>query len=222
MYEMVAGEPPFTGPTARSIITRSLTETPRSLTISRTGLSSTVDSAIMKALAKSPADRYANAQQMVAALDRAQEGVRSGTSEYPIPAGPTTTQVWGLFALGCMGMLALVSAIIRQWSLPRWTIGFAVGLLAVGAVVLVLTGRMEARRRSGGSTPGLGRFFTWRFATLGGMLARPPRWRSPAQAPRRAPEGITWPSSPSRTRAPRKMPTSPTASATRCAGSWPG
>jgi serine/threonine-protein kinase len=37
MYEMVAGEPPFTGPTARSIITRSLTEKPRSLTVSRDG-----------------------------------------------------------------------------------------------------------------------------------------------------------------------------------------
>ncbi len=171
MYEMVAGEPPFTGPTARSIITRSLTEAPRSLTVSRSGLSASVDSAIMKALAKSPADRYANAQQMVVALDRAQEGVRSGTSEHAVAPGPASTQVWGLFALGCMGMLALVSAIIRQWNLPRWTIGFAVGLLAVGAVVLVLTGRMEARRRAGGDTPGLGRFFTWRYATLGGMLA---------------------------------------------------
>jgi serine/threonine-protein kinase len=171
MYEMVAGEPPFTGPTARAIITRSLTEAPRSLTISRTGLSSAVDSAIMKALAKSPADRYANAQDMVGALDRALEGSRSGASEVAVSAGPATAQVWGLFALGCMGMLALVSAIIRQWNLPRWTIGFAVGLLAIGAVVLVVTGRMEARRRAGAATPGIGRFFTWRYATLGGVLS---------------------------------------------------
>ncbi len=171
MYEMVAGEPPFTGPTARAIITRSLTEAPRSLTISRTGLSSSVDSAIMKALAKSPADRYANAQDMVGALDRALEGVRSGATPVAADEGPTPTQVWGLFALGCMGMLALVSAIIRQWSLPRWTIAFAVGLLAIGAVVLLVTGRMEARRRAGAATPGLGRFFTWRYATLGGVLS---------------------------------------------------
>ncbi|HQR18241.1 MAG TPA: protein kinase [Gemmatimonadales bacterium] len=171
MYEMVAGEPPFTGPTARAIITRSLTEAPRSLTNSRTGLSASVDSAIMKALAKSPADRYPNAQEMVGALDRALEGVHSGTSEYAVPAGPTTMQVWGLFALGCMGMLALVSAIIRQWNLPRWTIGFAIGLLAIGALVLVVTGRMEARRRAGAATPGFGRFFTWRYATLGGVLS---------------------------------------------------
>ena len=171
MYEMVAGEPPFTGPTARAIITRSLTEAPRSLTNSRTGLSASVDSAIMRALAKSPADRYPNAQEMVGALDRALEGVHSGTREHAVPAGPTTMQVWGLFALGCMGMLALVSAIIRQWSLPTWTIGFAVGLLAIGALVLVVTGRMEARRRAGAATPGFGRFFTWRYATLGGVLS---------------------------------------------------
>jgi serine/threonine-protein kinase len=171
MYEMVAGEPPFTGPTARSIITRSLTEAPRSLTISRTGLSPAADGAIMKALAKSPADRYPNAQEMVGALARALEGVHSGTSEYAVPAGPTPMQVWGLFALGCLGMLALVSALIRQWNLPRWTLGLAVLLLAIGAVVLVLTGRIEARRRTGGATPGFGRFFTWRNATLGGVLS---------------------------------------------------
>ena len=32
LYEMLAGEPPFTGPTAQAIIARSLTENPRSLT----------------------------------------------------------------------------------------------------------------------------------------------------------------------------------------------
>ncbi|HMU61160.1 MAG TPA: protein kinase [Gemmatimonadales bacterium] len=171
MYEMMAGEPPFTGPNARAIITRSLTEEPRSLTTSRAGFPAVVNSAVMKALAKSPSDRYANAGEMVGALDRAVEGSRSGTSEVTVTAGPAPLQVWGLFALGCMGMLALVSAIIRQWSLPRWTIVFAVALLAIGATVLVLTGRMEARRRAGADTPGLGRFLTWRFATLGGVLA---------------------------------------------------
>ena len=171
MYEMMAGEPPFTGPNARAIITRSLTEEPRSLTTSRAGFPAVVNSAVMKALAKSPSDRYANAGEMVGALDRAVEGTRSGTGEVAVAAGPPPMQVWGIFALGCMGMLALVSAIIRQWGLPRWTIGFAVALLAIGATVLVLTGRMEARRRAGADTPGLGRFLTWRFATLGGVLA---------------------------------------------------
>ncbi len=171
MYEMMAGEPPFTGPTARAIITRSLTEEPRSLTVSRTGLPAAVNSAVMKALAKSPSDRYANAGEMASALDRAIEGTRSGASEVAVTTGPAPMQVWGLFALGCTGMLALVSAIIGQWSLPRWTIGFAVALLAIGAVVLVLTGRMESRRREGAAPGGVGRFLTWRFATAGGVLS---------------------------------------------------
>jgi len=171
MYEMMAGEPPFTGPTARAIVTRSLTERPRSLTASREGLDPAVNSAVMKALAKDPADRFTNAQEMVGALDRVLEGVRSGSTAAAIPTGPTPLQVWGFFALGCVGMLALVSALIREWNLPRWTLGLAIGLLAIGAAVLVLTGRMEARRRAGGATPGFQRFFTWRNAALGGVLS---------------------------------------------------
>jgi len=170
MYEMMAGEPPFTGPTARAIITRSLTEEPRSLSTSRAGLPVAVNSAVMKALAKAPSDRYANAQQMAEALDRALEGSRSGATQ-AVGAGPAPLQVWGLFALGSVGMLALVSALIRQWSLPQWTFGLALGLLFVGAMVLMVTGKVETRRRSGGVIHPLWRFFTWRFATLGGVAA---------------------------------------------------
>jgi hypothetical protein len=68
-------------------------------------------------------------------------------------------------------MLALVTALIRQLNLPRWTLGLAIGLLGIGAAVLVLTGRLEARRRAGGATPGLQRLFTWRNAALGGVLS---------------------------------------------------
>jgi len=171
MYEMMAGEPPFTGPTARAIITRSLTEEPRSLTTSRAGFPAVVNSAVIRALAKAPSDRYANAQQMVDELDRALEGTRSGSMPAAASAGPSPMQVWGLFALGSAGMLVLVSALIRQWNLPGWTLVLALGLLGIGAVVLVLTSKAEARRRAGGETPGLGRFLTWRFATLGGVLA---------------------------------------------------
>jgi serine/threonine-protein kinase len=46
-----------------------------------------------------------------------------------------------------------------------------VALLAIGAVVLTVTGRLEARRRAGAATPGFARLFTWRNATLGGVLA---------------------------------------------------
>ena len=79
--------------------------------------------------------------------------------------------MWGLFALGAFAMLALVYALMRQWNLPGWTLGLALGLLMIGAAVLIVTGRMEAKRRAGKSTPGLARLFTWKHAALGGLLA---------------------------------------------------
>ena len=57
------------------------------------------------------------------------------------------------------------------WGLPAWVLYLAVALLAVGAVVLSVTGRMESRRRAGAAIPGFARLFTWGNATLGGVLA---------------------------------------------------
>src|SRR5262249_55866754 len=39
LYEMLCGEPPYTGPTVQAIIARQLTEAPRSLTLSRPDVS---------------------------------------------------------------------------------------------------------------------------------------------------------------------------------------
>ena len=74
VYEMLAGEPPFTGPTAQAIIARVMTEQPRSLTIQRRTVPPHVESAIATALEKLPADRYASAAEFSAAL---QEGGRA-------------------------------------------------------------------------------------------------------------------------------------------------
>jgi serine/threonine-protein kinase len=83
LYEMIAGEPPFTGPTAQAVIARSITEAPRSLTSSREALSPAVDGAVMRALAKTPADRYDTAGSMVTALVAAEDQTRSGA--IPVP-----------------------------------------------------------------------------------------------------------------------------------------
>ncbi len=81
LYEMLAGEPPFTGPTAQAIITRSITEDPRPLTRTRAAIAPVVDTAVLKALAKSPADRYATAGEMAEALTTAEEVARTGSGE---------------------------------------------------------------------------------------------------------------------------------------------
>jgi Tol biopolymer transport system component len=69
LYEMLVGEPPFTGPTAQAIIARVVTEEPRSITIQRKTVPAHVEVAVLRALAKLPADRFATAALFAEALD---------------------------------------------------------------------------------------------------------------------------------------------------------
>ena len=48
LYEMLVGEPPFTGPTAQSIIARVMTEEPRSLTVQRKTIPQVVEAAVLR------------------------------------------------------------------------------------------------------------------------------------------------------------------------------
>jgi hypothetical protein len=78
VFEMLAGEPPFTGPTGQAIIARHLGETPRSLRVVRTGLPKGVEEAVERALAKVPADRFAGPREFVAALTESAPALRKG------------------------------------------------------------------------------------------------------------------------------------------------
>ncbi|MDZ4388110.1 MAG: protein kinase [Gemmatimonadales bacterium] len=86
LYEMISGEPPFTGPTVQAVIMRSMTEAPRPLEQTRTSLPPAVSAVVTRALAKSPADRYANAGAMVTALVAAERDTQSGITATPVPA----------------------------------------------------------------------------------------------------------------------------------------
>ena len=68
LYEMLAGEPPFTGPSPMAIIARSISETPRPLHHIRETIPPAIDQVVATALAKAPADRYATASQFAQAL----------------------------------------------------------------------------------------------------------------------------------------------------------
>src|SRR3989475_164762 len=67
LYEMLAGEPPYTGPTAQAIFAKRLTEPIPHLGTVRP-VSPAVEAAVTKALAKTPADRFATTGAFGAAL----------------------------------------------------------------------------------------------------------------------------------------------------------
>ncbi|HEX3275394.1 MAG TPA: protein kinase [Gemmatimonadales bacterium] len=68
LYEMLAGELPFTGPTVQAVTARRLTEAPRPLRQTRETVPESVDQAVLKALAKAPADRFVSAGEFARAL----------------------------------------------------------------------------------------------------------------------------------------------------------
>ncbi|HKE89366.1 MAG TPA: bifunctional serine/threonine-protein kinase/formylglycine-generating enzyme family protein, partial [Gemmatimonadales bacterium] len=68
LYEMLAGEPPFTGPNAQAIVARILVDAPRNVRTIRPNVPVHVDQALLAGLAKVPADRPPSARAFVDTL----------------------------------------------------------------------------------------------------------------------------------------------------------
>ena len=69
LYEMLAGEPPFTAATAQAVIARLMTESARPLPNVRSTVSRQLAGAVEQAMAKSPADRPATAGDFARLLE---------------------------------------------------------------------------------------------------------------------------------------------------------
>ncbi|HET9292698.1 MAG TPA: protein kinase [Gemmatimonadales bacterium] len=171
LYEMVAGEPPFTGATAQVIIGRSLTQAPAPLTQTRQGLPVGLEAIVSKALAKSPADRHPSAASLAEALSGIETGTRSSASEPALVAPPRGGRVWAVFGTVALAAFGLLAYMAGRWGLPHRVVILAVGLLVAGAAVLALTAAADRRRRAGAPPAALDRWLTWRNAALGGVMA---------------------------------------------------
>ena len=89
LYEMLAGDPPFGGSTAQAIMARRLTEPARSMLPVRSTVPSQVESAVLRALERAPADRFPDIRSFTSALRAAPTG--------PPPVAPSRTG-WGRLA----------------------------------------------------------------------------------------------------------------------------
>jgi len=68
VYELLAGQPPFTGPTAMALLARHSLDSVPSLKIVRNTIPDAVEDAILRAMAKVPADRFHSATDFSNAL----------------------------------------------------------------------------------------------------------------------------------------------------------
>src|SRR5215211_3114090 len=69
LYEMLAGDAPFTGGSVQAIVAKVLNERPTPLHTLRDTVPDGVEQAVLTALAKLPADRFATARAFIDALD---------------------------------------------------------------------------------------------------------------------------------------------------------
>lgn len=149
LYEMLAGEPPFVGPTAQSIVAKVITESPKSLTGQRRTVPPYVDVTVQIALEKLAADRFASAAAFAESLKT--EGASAhGSAHRPAHAAKRSRSV-------------------ASNSL-RW------GGAALAGAALIAAAFMAGRRSSGGTASGLSMeqrtygtqaIFSARYATSG-------------------------------------------------------
>jgi tetratricopeptide (TPR) repeat protein/tRNA A-37 threonylcarbamoyl transferase component Bud32 len=118
VFEMLAGEPPFTGPTAQAIISKHILEPTPALGVVRPGIPEHVAVAVGRALRKSPADRFKTAADFADALATSEAGALAGISQPHAPARRPWASRWSrpLAALLALMVLGSVLAVLR-WRL---------------------------------------------------------------------------------------------------------
>ncbi len=110
LYEMLAGEAPYSGPSAAAIVAKKLSEPLPRVTVVRETVPPHVESAIERSLAKAPADRFATAQQFGDALAAQASG--SGRS-VAAPRQRTRRLVVGAGAVALLATAAIIGTQLR-------------------------------------------------------------------------------------------------------------
>ncbi len=138
-YEMLTGQPPFTGPSAQSVIAKLLTEEPPALTACRRSVPDHVEAAVHTALEKLPADRFPGAVEFAAALagDIAGSTRRRRVAGSAAAAARATT--WRLLAFSAVA-LAAVAAGVAAWS---WNAGRRSVPPPTRRAIITLSGQFE-------------------------------------------------------------------------------
>ena len=114
LYEMLTGQPPFTGPTAQSIVAKVITEKPLPPSTLRSTVSEQLDDAVLTALEKLPADRFATASSFATAIADTATSTRAARARR-VPA--TRTTPWRTISAG----LAVVAVALLATSAWTWS-----------------------------------------------------------------------------------------------------
>ena len=118
LYEMLAGEAPFTGPNAQSIVARVLTENARPIRARRATVPPALEAATLTAIAKLPADRFATAADFIRALDERSSTTTNFAAPQSRPAQPAALTYAPWLLAGAAMLLAGVMLVRSPAPLP--------------------------------------------------------------------------------------------------------
>jgi serine/threonine-protein kinase len=118
-YEMLAGEPPFTGATLQAVVARVLTATPAPLTQTRSTVPAHVEQAVLTALAKLPADRQASTRDFATELAASARLAAAGPMHRPQPAAAPSRRLRVLVA--ALAVTSLTGLALAAWGWMRPT-----------------------------------------------------------------------------------------------------
>jgi eukaryotic-like serine/threonine-protein kinase len=137
LYEMLVGQPPFSGPNAMAILARHSMEAVPSLQVVRNSVPDEVEDAIMRALEKTPADRFSSITEFADTLAQVELGPsarrtssRSMRARRSTPRG--VRRISGGVPAGRRSIPARIVAFARAQNVRFWSAAAALFLLAMG------------------------------------------------------------------------------------------
>ena len=113
-YEMLAGEAPLAGRSPQITMARRQSESPTSLSLLRETVPETLDLAVLKALARLPADRYAEASHYAEAVQTGAGMVTGGYTSVSTP-GLMPSPVMGTHVTGAVTQARGVAGGLSLW-----------------------------------------------------------------------------------------------------------
>jgi serine/threonine-protein kinase len=118
LYEMLAGDPPYTGSTAQAIVAKVITEKAPPVTTHRDTVPPHIAAATAKALSKLPADRFTSAAQFAEALTNPAFTLPT-TAAAAVP-GAAPQRAWNRLTVSLAGLAAVFfAAALWGWLRPE-------------------------------------------------------------------------------------------------------
>jgi len=186
-YEMLCGRPPFQMPTPQQVLIAHVTQAPEPCTLYRPTVPEALNALVMRCLEKKAADRPQSAEELLGALTAMSTpsggmpptgatAVSSGTRDAIARNHPLRVAILSLVA--GLAVLGAAYGLARLIGVPSWVVPSVAAVLAIGVLVLYLTGRQERRRLIDKSTgairpseaEGLWRHLTWKRSLVTGGL----------------------------------------------------